>query len=140
MRISQYKENPLYTEKAIKSKRVNADNKIKILSVSKGDLRDVWTFEKRQEFLAHFFDFLLKLGFTKQDWEIRTYFGIPKDIDADLDEAYIKDPFSRGYVSITKLNEQYFTFDNNECDTELIFFSDTVLLIMRGRSKNNKKI
>lgn len=130
---------PLYKGKAIQSKKVNSNNKIKILSISKDDLRTVWTFEKRQEFLAHFLDFLLKLGFSKKNWGIKMYFGVPKDNDESLDEAYIKYPFSRGYIDIKRLNELYLTFDNKDYDLELIIFSNSILLVMRGKKKNNKK-
>lgn len=57
----------------ISSKKKN----LKILSVSKDDYKQIWRFERAQVFMPSILRFLIDLGFTNEDFEIKFFFGIP---------------------------------------------------------------
>jgi len=115
-----------------KGKLISSEKKkIKILSVSKDDYKQIWRFERSQAFMPSILQFLVDIGFTKKDFEIRFFFGIPHEEDEELDESYIKEPFSKKYLSIDLFNQDIYSFSKKDLDVELIFFNDKIELITR---------
>ena len=110
--------------------------KLKILSVSKEDHKQIWRFEKSQVFMPSILQFLVDLGFTNEDFEIKFFFGIPHEEDEELEESYIKEPFSGKYLSIELFNQEVYSFNKNHLDVEIIFFNDWVELITRINKKS----
>jgi hypothetical protein len=105
--------------------------RIKIISVSKNERREIWTFGKDQRFIPSLLEFLKDLGFTMEDFDINYYFGYSMEGDESMPENLFDDPFSGEYLSVDLFSNELYTFNKKDKDIEVIFFVDKIILILR---------
>ena len=126
----------LTSGKGIKSEKPSQENRIKILNVGGGDNLKSYTIEKRQDFLPTLADYLLKIGFNSESFEMKMYFAIPRkvgdDSTMDDEDIFFEDPFSKEYLPINTFNEQVIQFKSDDHDIEVIFFSNNIVLNVRA--------
>lgn len=113
--------------------------KIKVISVSKSDQRELWTLEKAQPFMPGLLQFLLDLGFSlEEDFDIKFYFGVPHEDDDYMPESYVKNPYSQKYISVNSFDQEVITFNRKNIDVEVIFFSNKIVLSIRTKKKSSE--
>jgi len=111
--------------------------KLILISVSKNEDRELYEFQKQQEFLPILFKILLELGFNKEkemafdkaDFHLQYFFGISHDGDEITHEDYYKDPFSKEYLKIEEFRDSFHTIYNDKFDIEVIIFTSKIYLI-----------
>ena len=112
--------------------------KVKIMSVSKNDSKSIWTFRKSDSFIPSLLQFLIDVGFSLKDFEIKFFFGVPHEDDEELDSSYITYPFSKKYFSVNLFDQDIFSFNKKDMDIDVIFFSNKICLITRTNKNQNK--
>ena len=112
--------------------------KVKIMSVSKNDSKSIWTFRKSDSFIPSLLQFLIDMGFSLKDFEIKFFFGVPHEDDEELDSSYITYPFSKKYFSVNLFDQDIFSFNKKDMDIDVIFFSNKICLITRTNKNQNK--
>lgn len=101
--------------------------KIIMLSVSKSDFRNSFSFPKEQKFFEILRKFLVKLGFEEEDISISGH-GRP------WSEG---EPISDKEDSIKKYINKIYNFHNKDYSIDIIYFDKEVVLIVN--SKQNKQ-
>ncbi len=113
--------------------------KLKVISVSKNEKIEIWTFEKSQSFIPSLLQFLLDLGFTlEKDFDLKFFFGVPHEDDEYMSDSYIKDPFSQKYLPISLFDQEIITFRKKSLDIEAIFFANHTVLSIRTNKKSSE--
>lgn len=105
--------------------------KIKILGISKSTKRNIYTFEKKQEFLKGFMNFLLELGI--KDWEVNRFGYVP-------DSKCYDEPLIGKYKQVMKFIDERFVFTNDNYVIDLIFGKNKIFLIITTKKDEQNEL
>lgn len=124
-----------------KGKTVKAkEEELILLSISKSDEKESFSFKKQQIFFPFLLKLLLDLGFDRQSIYLQYFFGISLEEFDSVDETYFTNPFSQEYLEIGTFKNHFENIVNEDFDVEVIFFESKIYLIIRKLKKSKKDL
>ena len=106
---------------------------VKIFGLSKFEYHSDYILEKKQEFLSGFRKFLVDIGFGEESSNFEIYsFARPLDKDGEPDASK--------EISISKLVDQHYFFQNNDYMIDLVIGKQKIFLMISTTKDRQEEI